>query len=307
MRAEAMRECPVQFRACLGNPHRVDLMLRLPALLLAGCAVSAGVILVGPGSTSNDRPQFELSLPPAEIKAEAPQTAELAEPPLGPTQRTPEAASADNAAEPRLPDARLTGIVIEPDRRIAIFAMSGTKPLMLSEGEALNGWRIDSISPQMVSLSSPAGSMTLTPRPDANLVRPPPPAPAPSGQPQPDVPPGFSYRGVQWPVVPGPPLVPILMGAGSFPAPLAPVQSYPYIDCNIPNYWQYCQEYYGGTEAYNEPYNFYDYSYPYYAYSVPLRARLGFGRFHRHGFHHAAVHRGFPGGFHAGGGRSGHR
>jgi hypothetical protein len=282
-------------------------MPRLPALLLAGSVTFAGVTLVGPGSTDESRPQFELSLPPAEIKAGAPQTAKLAEPLPGPSQRSAEAASADNAVAPQLPDARLTGIVIEPDRRIAIFAMSGTKPIMLSEGEALNGWRIDSISPQMVSLSGPAGSMTLKPRPDANLVRPPAPAPAPSDQPQPDVPPGFPYRGVQWPVAPGPPLVPILIGAGSFPAPPVPVQTYPYIDCNNPNYWQYCQEYYGGTEAYNEPYNFYDYSYPYYAYSVPLRARLGFARFNRHDFRHAAVHRGFPGGFHAAGGRGRHR
>jgi hypothetical protein len=283
-------------------------MLRLPALLLAGSVISAGVTLVGPGSTGNDHPQFEASLPPAEIKARAPQTAELAEPPLGPTQRTPEAASADNAVAPQLPDVRLTGIVIEPDRRTAIFAMSGTKPLMLSEGEALNGWRIDSISPQMVSLSSPAGSMTLKPKPDANLVRPSPPAAAPSGQPQPDVPPGFPYRGVQWPgVPPGPPLAPIIIGAGSLPAPPVHVPAYPYIDCNNSNYWQYCQEYYGGYDTYNEPYNFYDYAYPYYAYGVPLRARFGFGFFHRHGFHHAAVHRGFPAGFHAGGGRGGHR
>jgi hypothetical protein len=41
--------------------------------------------------------------------------------------------------------------------------VNGTKSVVLSEGEALNDWRIDSISPQKVSLSGPAGTMTLKP------------------------------------------------------------------------------------------------------------------------------------------------
>jgi hypothetical protein len=43
---------------------------------------------------------------------------------------------------------RLSGIVIEPDRRIAIFAVNGTKAVVLSEGEALKDWRSDSITPR---------------------------------------------------------------------------------------------------------------------------------------------------------------
>ena len=171
-----------------GYTHRADVMIRLPALLLAGCVVSTGLILVGRGSTSSDSPLFGRSSPTTEIKTGA-QAREIAEPLLGSTQRPPEAASSDNAGDPRLPDVRLTGIVTEPDQRIAIFAVNGTKSVVLSEGEALNDWRIDSISPQKVSLSGPAGTMTLKPKPDANLVRPVPPAAPPAGQPQPDVPP----------------------------------------------------------------------------------------------------------------------
>jgi hypothetical protein len=96
----------------------------------------------------------EPNLPPPEIKPPAPQAPSL-------VQRPPKQASLDNAVDPRLPDVRLTGIAIDRDRRIAIFAVTGTRPLLLSEGETLKDWRLDSISPQKVSLSGPAGTITL--------------------------------------------------------------------------------------------------------------------------------------------------
>src|SRR6516162_52919 len=113
-------------------------MIRLPALCLAGCVVCAGLI------PSNDSPSFEARLPVP--------------------------SSADDANSP-LRDVRLTGVVIGPDLRIAIFAVSGTNPLVLSEGETLNGWPLESISPKVVMLSGPAGNIVLKPQPDANLVR----------------------------------------------------------------------------------------------------------------------------------------
>jgi hypothetical protein len=270
-------------------------MIRLPALLLAGCVVSTGLILVGRGSTSSDSPLFERSSPTTEIKTGA-QAREIAEPLPGSTQRPPEAASSDNAGDPRLPDVRLTGIVTEPDQRIAIFAVNGTKSVVLSEGEALKDWRIDSISPQKVLLSGPAGTMTLKPKPDANLVRPAPPAAAPAGQPQPDVPPGFLHRSFQWfPAPAGAPEQPAaatLVAADSAPAPVQ-AQGYSYIDCDNPYYGQYCQEHYGYNEDY-APYGYYDYSFPNYAYGVPVG--FGFRFFHHHDFHHGGFHRGFHGG-----------
>src|ERR1700730_10285292 len=284
-------------------------MIRLPASLLAGCVVSTGLILVGPGSTSSDSPLFERSSPATEIKTDA-QAREITEHLLGPTQRPPEAASSDNADDPRPPDVRLTGIVIEPDQRIAIFAVNGTKSVVLSEGEALNDWRIDSISPQKVSLSGPAGTMTLKPKPDANLVRPAPPAAPPAGQPQPDMPPRFLHRSFQW--FPAPagaleqPTAATLIAADPAPAPVQ-AQGYSYFDCNNPYYWQSCREHYSYNGDY-APYG-YDYSLPYYAYGVPIAVGLPFKFFHHHGFHHGGFHGGFPvGGFHGGfrGGSGGH-
>lgn len=67
---------------------------------------------------------------------------------------------------------RLAGIVIEPERRIAIFSVPGAKPVIRVEGESLGDWRIATISAQDVSLSGPAGTQVLEPKPDLSLARP---------------------------------------------------------------------------------------------------------------------------------------
>ena len=75
--------------------------------------------------------------------------------------------------------------MIGPDLRMAIFAVTGTNSRVLSEGETLKGWRLESISPKAVMLSGPAGNIMLKPQQDANLVRPPPTVAVQSGQPPP--------------------------------------------------------------------------------------------------------------------------
>ncbi len=92
------------------------------------------------------------------------------------TRRPPERANTAAAAAAELPDVRLTGIVIEPSRRLAIFAVPDGKPLVRSEGETIKDWRLDSIALHKVSLSGPAGARTLEPKVDPKLVRPHPPA-----------------------------------------------------------------------------------------------------------------------------------
>jgi hypothetical protein len=97
--------------------------------------------------------------------------------------------SSANDADSPLRDVRLTGTIIAPDLRIAIFAVTSASPLVLSEGEALKDWRLDSISPGRVVLSGPAGNIVLKTMPDADLVRSPPPAAIHSGQLELGVPP----------------------------------------------------------------------------------------------------------------------
>jgi hypothetical protein len=87
--------------------------------------------------------------------------ATLARPLFSSTRRPPQSASTDAATDSDLADTRLTGIVTEPGRRTAIFAVNGDKPLRAAEGEAVSGWRIESITPREVSLSGPSGTKTL--------------------------------------------------------------------------------------------------------------------------------------------------
>jgi hypothetical protein len=232
-------------------------MIRLRALCLVGWVVGAGLI------PSNDSPSFEarLSVP----------------------------SSADDANSP-LRDARLTGVVIGPDLRIAIFAVSGTNPLVLSEGETLNDWRLDRISPGKVLLSGPAGSMKLEPKPDADLVRPPPPVAVQPGKLEPSVPPGAELAGA-----PGQPTAITPIPVGNLSA-VIPVQAQGYPVYFPENYSGYAPDY--------PSYNYYPYPYPFFAYAVPLRFAFRFGFFRRHDIHHGAFHgaafhsSGFHGGRH---------
>ncbi|HZK89088.1 MAG TPA: hypothetical protein VFC56_02980 [Stellaceae bacterium] len=96
--------------------------------------------------------------------------------PLFSVTRRPPAETVSGPADSGLAGARLTGIVIAPDRHLAIFAVGGAKPLELSEGEKLSGWQIDAIAAGEVSLSGPNGNKTLLPTLDPLL------APAPQGQ-----------------------------------------------------------------------------------------------------------------------------
>ena len=94
----------------------------------------------------------------------------LARPLFSPTRRPPEAEATDHSETP-LSDMRLTGILITPDQRVAIFAPASGKPLVRSEGDMISDWRIESIDSQSVSLTGPTGATTLEPKADPNLVR----------------------------------------------------------------------------------------------------------------------------------------
>jgi general secretion pathway protein N len=183
-------------------------------LLLAGCLIFGAIILmelepgVGDEPTLSEvsrRPDVSPAVHrqpgarPDELLATA-----LARPLFSSTRRPPQSAASDGASSSDLADMRLTGIVTEPGHRLAIFAVKGAKPLRVTEGEAVSGWRIESITPREVSLSGPGGTKTLEPKVDPNLVPPaqaalpaanaagrPPPVPAPAAaiQPRPGIPP----------------------------------------------------------------------------------------------------------------------
>jgi hypothetical protein len=257
-------------------------MIRFPAFCLAGCVVCAGLIL------ANNSPSFEARLPLAKTEPAAPEIRKLADPLFSSIKPRPEVPSSADDANSPLRDVRLTGVVIGPDLRIAIFAVSGANPLVLSEGKTLNDWRLDRISPGNVLLSSPAGTIKLEPKPDANLVRPPPPVAVRPGELESSIPPGAELAGAL-----GQPTAMTPIPVGNLSATM-PVQTlgYPY----------YFRENYA---EYEQDYPTYDYyAYPYFAYAVPIRFAFRFGFIHRHDIHQGAFH---GAAFHGGGFHGGHR
>src|SRR5271169_3146350 len=184
-------------------------------LLLAGCLIFGAVVFLELEPTAAD------TAAPNEVSKRADATSTvrrqpstrldellataLARPLFSSTRRPPQSAANDGATSSDLADMRLTGIVTEPEHHVAIFAVNGAKPLKVTEGEAVSGWRIESITPHEVSLSGPGGTKTLEPKLDPNLVQPPaptpppnpgvrlpaPPAPVANVPPRPGVPPGL--------------------------------------------------------------------------------------------------------------------
>jgi|SRR5271170_2752773 len=153
---------------------------RITYALLGGCAVFAAIMVlelhVDDGKTTaqatpapkmEERTAGSTEHPPAVEKLIA---AILSRPLFSTTRRPPESAP-DGPADTSLSDMRLTGILISPKQRLAIFAKSGGKPVVLSEGEMINDWRVDDIATRSVSLSGPTGTTTLAPKADPNLVR----------------------------------------------------------------------------------------------------------------------------------------
>ena len=152
-------------------------------LLVAGCLVFGSIVVIelqsaGPRDEVLAEAASRTDIAPAARRQQNPRveellTAILARPLFSSTRRPPQTASGDAAKDSDLADTRLTGIVTDPRRRIAIFAITGDKPLRVGEGEAISGWRIESITPREVSLSGPTGTKTLQPKMDPNLTPPP--------------------------------------------------------------------------------------------------------------------------------------
>ena len=152
-------------------------------LLLAGCALFAGIIAsevtptAVPDLPASAAAASSDTLPPP-VRPEArgrygELLAVILARPLFSSTRRPAPRSVDSIVDSGLSDTRLAGIVIAPGHRIAIFASNGEKPLAVSEGQTVSGWRVEHITSREVSLSGPGGTKTLQPKFDPNLAPPP--------------------------------------------------------------------------------------------------------------------------------------
>jgi general secretion pathway protein N len=161
----------------------------LLVLLLAGCALATAIITAEIAATAGPEVAGTAAPPPLEAlpRPARPEPVGrydellatiLARPLFSGTRRPPPHRGNGAAADSGLADTRLTGIVIVPGRRIAIFASTGAKALVVSEGETVSGWRVEHINPREVSLSGPSGTKTVQPKFDPNLAPPPSPTAA---------------------------------------------------------------------------------------------------------------------------------
>ncbi|HUN38856.1 MAG TPA: hypothetical protein VMU81_01055 [Acetobacteraceae bacterium] len=88
----------------------------------------------------------------------------LARPLFSPDRRAaplPTAITGGRDAPPGLP--RLTGVLVGPFGRTAIFATGGGKPLVVTEGGKVDAWTVQSISIGTVRIRGPDGAKTLQP------------------------------------------------------------------------------------------------------------------------------------------------
>jgi hypothetical protein len=86
----------------------------------------------------------------------------LARPLFSPDRRP--AADMDTTAAAGMPGLpRLTGILIGPFGRSAIFASKGSKPIVLREGGRIDAYTVRSIDPAQVRLDGPNGVQRLQP------------------------------------------------------------------------------------------------------------------------------------------------
>ena len=127
--------------------------------LSAGAADGVAVVPAAASRNGDDAKPPRIA-PPADSLV----TTILARPLFTPDRRPPASPQSPGAD---LKDKRFAGIVIEPDRRLAIFAVTGGKPLAVTEGDSVDGWQIESITAEKIALASTQGSRTLrlTPAP----------------------------------------------------------------------------------------------------------------------------------------------
>jgi hypothetical protein len=141
--------------------------------LLAGCLIFGAITFVElapDGSESTVLPEAApranaapAAHPKQNVRVDELLETALARPLFSSTRRPAQSATDDGAGDTDLSDKRLTGIVTAPGRHIAIFAVNDAKPLILTEGDSVSGWRIEAIGPIQVSLSGPGGNKTLRP------------------------------------------------------------------------------------------------------------------------------------------------
>ncbi|HXJ01740.1 MAG TPA: hypothetical protein VNH44_10985 [Micropepsaceae bacterium] len=103
--------------------------------------------------------------------------AQILERPLFSSSRQPADAAPEEVAEapkepPKMPG-RLEGVSIRPEAREALFEREGDKPLVVKEGQEIDGWMVASIRPDEVLLKSELGGEQIVKPANGAGIKPP--------------------------------------------------------------------------------------------------------------------------------------
>lgn len=143
----------------MNSPSR-PITAALVAAAAAAALVAAWLIPVSPArvaGTPTAPPREALSLPAVPPLADLKQT--VARPLFSPTRRPPPTAGAGEATPPTVVALfnryRLQGVVIDGSRRRVLLAPTpGGPTLSVGEGESVDGWTIERIAPERLTLRS---------------------------------------------------------------------------------------------------------------------------------------------------------
>jgi hypothetical protein len=141
------------------------MLLVAAAGLAATLALELGAFAPGDAQIA-PRPRAIVAAAPAEVAPDHTRewiAAILARPVFSPDRRPP----AEIASTPgvRLPEGlpRLSGVLLGPFGRSAIFAVDGREPLVVDEGGRIDAWTVGTIEADTVQVSGPGGARTVHP------------------------------------------------------------------------------------------------------------------------------------------------
>jgi len=196
-----------------------------PMLLVLAAAALGGTIalelgwrlpdsdLMVPATAPLPAPAAPASKPAADADDAGRRVAEvLARPLFSPGRRPAAEAAGPAAAAAVLP--RMTGVIVTPTGRRAIFVNGAGKPTVVTEGERIGAYAVQSIEAGRVTLAGPDGQRVVAPAFDPR------PAPRAAG-PAPGLPGYPGLPGLQGlaglPGLDGPPPTPAVPGTAGFP------------------------------------------------------------------------------------------
>ena len=167
-----------------------------------------------PATAPLPAPAAPASTPAAGADEAGRRVAEVLARPLFDPSRRPAAQAAAGPAAATAPLPRMTGVIVTPAGRRAIFVNGAGKPTVVTEGERIGVYAVQSIEAGRVTLAGPGGQRVVAPAFD--------PKPAPrTAVPAPGLPVYPGLPGLQGLAglagLDGPPPTPAVPGAAGFP------------------------------------------------------------------------------------------